>query len=287
MPADAAALLARYEGFCANLPHPPHARDVAEALGASEGALCEARRLSGAAVPLRPDWAGLLRALPGCGPLMALTRNAHCVSEIDGTYPAPAFDGDAAILEGRITLCCHLDGWHAAYALTEPTRSGLLTAIQIFDRHGDAAHKIYQAEGTDRAAFAALIDALSTRDADAASYAPPTPLPPSVPEGRALAPHALRRLLERAAAAHLPLTVTVGNRPVTQRFTGTVETIKVTGPWVNVLDPAFNLHLREDRIAQATEADDGIAVSDAAGFLFCHIGAGPDWQRLATEAPTA
>jgi putative hemin transport protein len=286
MPDDSAALLARFEAFGAGLPHPPHARDVAAALGVSEGALCEARRLSGAAVPLRRDWAGLLRGLPGCGPLMALSRNAHCVSEIDGAYAAPAFDGDAAWLAGRITLWAWLDRWHAAYALTEPTRSGLLTAIQIFDRQGDAVHKVYQAGGTDRAAFDALIDALSAPDADPSRFAPPQPPMPTAKAGRSLAPQALRWVLERAAESALPVTITVGNAGVTQQFFGTVETIKVTGPWVNVLDPAFNLHLREDRIAQAAEVGEGIEVSDAEGLAFCRIAAGDAWSALAADAPT-
>lgn len=61
----------------------------------------------------------------------------------------------------------------------------------------------------------------------------------------------LRRLLEGAAARGAPIMCFVGNRGCIQIHTGPVKTIKPMGPWLNVLDPSFNLHLREDRIDAA------------------------------------
>jgi putative hemin transport protein len=43
----------------------------------------------------------------------------------------------------------------------------------------------------------------------------------------------------------------VGNRGAVQIFTGAVSRIEMVGPWLNVLDPTFNLHLRADRVASA------------------------------------
>ena len=43
----------------------------------------------------------------------------------------------------------------------------------------------------------------------------------------------------------------VGNRGCIQIHSGPVETVKAVGPWINVLDPGFNLHLREDLVAEA------------------------------------
>jgi putative hemin transport protein len=62
---------------------------------------------------------------------------------------------------------------------------------------------------------------------------------------------AARRLLERAAASALPIMCFVGNRGCIQIHHGPVTNIKVMGPWLNVLDPGFNLHLREDLVAEA------------------------------------
>ena len=43
----------------------------------------------------------------------------------------------------------------------------------------------------------------------------------------------------------------VGNPGCIQIHTGPVKSVKLVEHWLNVLDPGFNLHLREDRIASA------------------------------------
>lgn len=60
-----------------------------------------------------------------------------------------------------------------------------------------------------------------------------------------------RELLNAAAAAGTPIMVFVGNRGTIQIHTGPVARVEVIGPWLNVLDPGFNLHLREDHVASA------------------------------------
>lgn len=44
--------------------------------------------------------------------------------------------------------------------------------------------------------------------------------------------------------------VFVGNAGLVQIHTGPVRNIQIMGPWLNVLDADFNLHLRQDHIAQ-------------------------------------
>ncbi|MFN7193197.1 MAG: hemin-degrading factor [Rhodospirillales bacterium] len=66
---------------------------------------------------------------------------------------------------------------------------------------------------------------------------------------RPLAVGAVRRVLEAAATWGVPIMVFVGNAGCIQIHTGPVERLKATGDWFNVLDPAFNLHLRETGIA--------------------------------------
>jgi putative hemin transport protein len=61
----------------------------------------------------------------------------------------------------------------------------------------------------------------------------------------------LRRTLEWAAASGADIMVFVGNPGCIQIHTGPVKKLVAMGPWFNVLDPGFNLHLREDRIASA------------------------------------
>jgi putative hemin transport protein len=82
-----------------------------------------------------------------------------------------------------------------------------------------------------------------------------------------------RDLLRAAAEEATPIMVFVGNPGTIQIHSGPVQRVVTMGPWLNVLDPGFNLHLREDHIAQAwavrKPTTDGLVTSlelfDAAG----------------------
>lgn len=58
----------------------------------------------------------------------------------------------------------------------------------------------------------------------------------------------LRILLEKAAADKLPIMIFAGNSGNIQIHQGKVQTIRVMDAWLNVLDPDFNMHLREDHV---------------------------------------
>lgn len=84
---------------------------------------------------------------------------------------------------------------------------------------------------------------------------------------------AIEALLNDAARTQLPIMVFVGNPGMIQIHTGPVRTIRTMGPWLNVLDADFNLHLRTNLVAHAwvvrKPTSDGIVTSvelfDAAG----------------------
>jgi putative hemin transport protein len=65
---------------------------------------------------------------------------------------------------------------------------------------------------------------------------------------QALSTQAVHTLLQQAAQSGLPIMVFVGNAGCLQIHTGPVHRITQTGPWLNVLDEGFNLHLRTDTI---------------------------------------
>lgn len=71
------------------------------------------------------------------------------------------------------------------------------------------------------------------------------------PYARPVAKTAIRALLEDCAARAIPIMCFVGNEACIQIHSGPVHNVKVMGPWLNVLDKGFNLHLREDMIAAA------------------------------------
>ncbi|MET4105963.1 ChuX/HutX family heme-like substrate-binding protein [Hymenobacter sp. UYP22] len=84
---------------------------------------------------------------------------------------------------------------------------------------------------------------------------------------------AISRALRAASAQQLPVMLFVASRGCIQIHTGLTERIVPTGPWLNVLDPDFNLHLKLGDVAQAWAVQkptaDGIVTSvelfDAAG----------------------
>ena len=68
---------------------------------------------------------------------------------------------------------------------------------------------------------------------------------------RPVAEDAFQTTLTLAGERNVPIMIFVGSPGVIQIHTGPVCHLKRVGAWFNVLDPGFNLHLREDSIASA------------------------------------
>lgn len=66
---------------------------------------------------------------------------------------------------------------------------------------------------------------------------------------------AVRVVLDSARSSGLPIMVFTGSPGVVQIHSGPVHRIKATGPWLNVLDDDFNLHLRVDHVAESWVVD--------------------------------
>ena len=82
---------------------------------------------------------------------------------------------------------------------------------------------------------------------------------------RELPPRALRSALEMAAADKTPIMVFVGSPGCIQIHSGPIERLVESPGWFNVLDPAFNLHLRDAGVTRVFSVrkptDDGIVTS--------------------------
>ncbi|WP_417721883.1 hemin-degrading factor [Salipiger sp.] len=70
------------------------------------------------------------------------------------------------------------------------------------------------------------------------------------PHVRALAPEAADDVLTRVRDTGIEFMMFVGNRGCIQIHSGPILTLRETGPWQNVLDPRFDLHLRRDHVAE-------------------------------------
>ena len=108
-------------------------------------------------------------------------------------------------------------------------------------------------------------------------------------------------MFEQAVAAEMPIMCFVGNRGCIQIHSGPVRNVKPLGPWLNVMDETFHLHLRTDHIAETwlvrKPTKDGHVTSleayDANGRMIIqffgqrHEGEGEraDWRALAESLP--
>ena len=222
--------------------------------------------------------------------------------------------GHVALFVGEaIDLRLFLTQWRHAWAVQAPAGR---RSLQVYGRDGAAVHKVFATEGTDLAAWVALVARFAEPSGgeveitSAGEGAAPTPdgevdvagflagwdglrdthhfhgllmrhklartqaLRLAGPtRARPVRADALRETLAAAAGLGMPIMVFVGNPGCIQIHTGPVETVRAAGEWFNVLDPAFNLHLREGAIdtawVVAKPTEDGQVTSlelfDAAG----------------------
>jgi len=87
------------------------------------------------------------------------------------------------------------------------------------------------------------------------------------PEGHAvkITVESLKAMMQKAADTDLEIMVFTGSAGCIQIHTGPVKKLVQAGPWYNVLDPDFNMHLRDDAIASVwlvkKPTEDGIVTS--------------------------
>ncbi|NGM19772.1 hemin-degrading factor [Roseomonas stagni] len=277
------------------------ARDAAERLGVTEAALV-ACGATGPATPLRTDWAGLIGAMPRAGRVMALTRNDHAVHERHGTYTdVSSGPGHILVLGPDIDLRLFPARWGHAYALggdrpsiqifgRDGTAVHKIFATEATGREGwdsivadfatDACEAPPEAPAAPRVAAEGVVDGASLR-ASWLALKDTHDFFPMLRRHRAsrrqafqlagddlalrLDPRAGSAILEGAGAAEVPVMVFVGNPGGIQIHTGPVRRLRATPGWFNVLDPDFNLHLREAGVAAAWRVvkptEDGVVTS--------------------------
>ncbi|PRX33698.1 putative hemin transport protein [Meinhardsimonia xiamenensis] len=122
------------------------------------------------------------------------------------------------------------------------------------------------------------------------------------PLARPLDPHCVDGMLTAVRDAGIEVMIFVGNRGCIQIHTGPVRNLRPMGPWQNIMDPGFNLHLRRDKVAELWAVTKptrrGPAVSVEAfdaqgGLIFQIFGVGkegrdsrPAWGRIVSALPS-
>ena len=285
----ATALRESYDALLASEPK-MRARNAAQRLQVSEAELVAAgcgqirSRQLDAQTPQ-----AIFRELGGLGEVMALTRNDACVHERHGTYQDIRADGPVGLVLGPdIDLRVFFSEWKSAWAVSEQGRDSLQffdgtgTAVhkvyrtpasngaawnELVERHA-AAELQWPQTGVRQAADARahVDDAAAFRTAwlamqDTHEFFPllrkfkVQRLAALAAAGPDLAQQVdidtPERILEAVAGSGLSIMCFVGNPGMVQIHTGPVASLRRTGPWFNVLDPSFNLHLDTTAIASA------------------------------------
>src|SRR5262249_25213213 len=103
-------------------------------------------------------WPEIIKMVPRVGEVMALTRNDQVVHERHGTYGDLSVNGHVGLIVGDdIDLRIFFGPWKHGFAVTEESKVGPRKSLQFFDGAGQAVHKIYATNKTDRGAFEALV----------------------------------------------------------------------------------------------------------------------------------
>lgn len=232
-----------------------------------------------------------MKEIQSLGYVMALTRNDHAVHERKGIYTKAGFNGHIGLVANPdIDLRLFMNAWHFGFAVSEGERASL----QFFDQDGEAVHKIYMTDLSDKKAYQSLVhnyqaerqrDPLQILPVDRSIVEKPDELIDILgfqeawrnlkdthdffgllnkfgvkrnqsmrlaPEGYAIQTSwdSLKKLFEAVSERDLEIMVFIGNRGCIQIHTGKAKRLVQTGPWFNILDPEFDMHLREDAIAE-------------------------------------
>ncbi|QDQ28688.1 hemin-degrading factor [Chitinimonas arctica] len=312
------------------------ARDAAARLNISEAELVAADPLS---ITLFPKWADILGGLEILGPVMTLTRNEAAVHEKTGIYANVSINGQMGLaLNPEIDLRFFLHSWRYGFAVRGERPSiqffdrhgDAVHKVFLTDRSDAAAYdelvsrfasshacvepdkvQDQQVEQPDAAIDVAAFRQGWLEMADTHDFFPlmrrfnvtRTQALRLAPSGhvREVSLESVTILLHSAAASALPIMVFAGNQGCLQIHTGPVRRIVPMGPWLNVLDPGFNLHLRMDLFEHAFVVSkptrDGQVTSlecyDASGQMIVqYFGERkpgrpelPEWTELAHSLP--
>ncbi len=289
MEATLVSLKERYEQFKIENPK-VRIRDAAQQLGSSEAGLL-ATSIGDTVTKLSGDFKELLKEVPKLGYVMALTRNDSCVHERKGEYKAVSFNGHVGLVLGEdIDLRLFMMHWKYGFAVNDKNKSLQFFGAdgeavhKIFlqeSSNEEAYHEIvnqFKDELQDTEivteAVAKLPEELPDNEIDIENFRAEWlglqdthdffPLLRKfnvareqslrlAPEGYAykISVEQVKKAFQQASDTQLPIMVFVSSRGCIQIHTGEVNKLVEMGPWYNVLDPKFNLHLREDHIANA------------------------------------
>ena len=264
-------------------------RTLATQLGVSELELVAAGAGGMETIALCSPPQDIFRELGSLGRVMALTRNEWCVHERHGQYlDIRAGKTMGIVLGPDIDLRMFFKDWAHAWAVNSDGRKSLqffdragmaVHKVYCTQDSNAAAWDALVERYTESNPVWPEVGPLSPAEDDLAEVAPPAlrdewkamqdtheffgllkrhrvarltalrdvgaDLAQQVPVETA------ERMLNDVAGNDIPFMCFVGNHGMIQIHSGPVKALRRTGPWFNVLEPHFNLHLNTQAIAAA------------------------------------
>jgi putative hemin transport protein len=235
------------------------------------------------ATPLFRDAFRLFEAARALRVVKTLVRNDFAVLERPGAIEQVVSDGRAlSVADSSFHFRMQAAALNSAVALRETGRSGTRRSLQLFDACGASIAKLVLRPESDVAAF----DRICAQCEDSAPLRAPRHRPrrsPKTSQGEALVPGALAAFLNEAATLGVPLQIRVSNDASTLTTQAAIHRIKRSehAPWINVLDPALDLHLFEEQITRlATER-----TADGSGAFHWFSAAGEPAFSIVVSGP--
>lgn len=261
-------------------------RDAAGQLGVSELELLLTRLGEGVSwLSIEPRL--LADELSSLGPVMSLVRNDYAVHETTGPFGELGGGAQVGLFLGEQDSRLFFKHWVYLLSVVEGERE----SIQVFDATGQAVIKFYRLARTQQEAWEALIRMRQVeRDQPLVLLPKAAPERRSVQQAKALREdwsritdvhqfnnllkkhqtdrlsafeaagsdwaqpvhcYAIETVLNACREQQIPLMTFVSNGGVVQIHTGAPGQLKRTGPWYNILDPNFNLHLNTEALSSA------------------------------------
>lgn len=256
-------------------------RNLAQKMSVSEVELVAANCGDIRSTPLRGPAQDIFKELGSLGRVMALTRNEWCVHERHGRYEEIRAGKTMGIVLGPdIDLRMFFGDWKTTWAVNDGGRlsiqffDGAGTAIHkvyVTDESDTAAyHALVEKYAEGAETWPAVQEAAAPEDSTVTQATPAlrsdwlsmkdthefhsllqkhkvARLTALRAVGADLAQEVSNDLAERmlrdVAERDIPFMCFVGNRGMIQIHSGPVKKLMRMGPWFNVLEPHFNLHL--------------------------------------------
>lgn len=260
-------------------------REAAKQLGVTEADLVS---VSSNNILLRPDFTSILNNIHTLGEVMALTRNDHAVHERKGIYSKATFHSQIGLITNPdIDLRLFMHDWKFVFAVNENERESIqffdrfgdaIHKIYLTDKSNHDAYtsliEKYKEDvnniKVELKPFNASVEKLD-EDIDVEGFQTEWKNLKDThdffgmlkkygisrrqsmrvaPKGFTLqlSNNQAETLLNLVSSSGIDFMVFVGNNSCLQIHTDKATKVVRTGPWINVLDPMFNLHLNDQAI---------------------------------------